>query len=371
MVDVNELIQRQEQRQQQQLEAVRVEFSKSFAACTMRLESKVEAFANALLSRIQNKGDTEANPGPEDPIEGNRSVPSEGPLEGDRRKSSGKQKAKNVQSDEILEIHPTEDLSDLDKLTDTEEQPNTSSDEILTMFDEVIEEGDYGPDLKESLANRIKATWQKDLDKDKFKEKLKNIKTPKNCLFLETKRTNEEIYRELKQGAIAQDIKRQKEQRLLTKAAIPMMGILETVTDIKVGQPLTKEQITNLKQNAVNSVTMLASLNQKMEQGRRDTIVSTMQDHFKPLRKLKEHSTLLFGEDIVPKLGELKKSSSLLKQQQYQSRYHPYNRNSSSYSSKQQYQKSLNDKTFQNKNNAPGKGYRQGQYRNQSRQSKK
>ena len=119
-----------------------------------------------------------------------------------------------------------------------------------------------------------------------------------------------------------------------------------------------------MKQNAVNAITLQACLNQKMNQGRRDAIVNTLPDHFKPPRKIPDTNKELFGEDLVPKLADLKKTSNLLKvkSNNYRQRSHPYSKSSSSYSSKAQYhqKQNLNYKSFNNKN-APGKGNQKGQ----------
>ena len=92
------------------------------------------------------------------------------------------------------------------------------------MFDDIIDEGDFGPDIKPKLATRIANTWQMPLQKLKIKEKLEKTKIPKNCSFLLTKRTNEEIYRELLQQVIGKDARTQKQQKLLAIARRSIYG---------------------------------------------------------------------------------------------------------------------------------------------------
>ena len=142
---------------------------------------------------------------------------------------------------------------------------------------------------------------------------------------------------------------------------------------MKVGQPITKEQLTMIRQHSVDAITLLGSLNAKLEQTRRDYIVNTLPKELKPVRKLSdENSQNLFVDVVVGKMSELKKASNLMKDKRsnnYQTGYNRYqgykgNQRNYSYTSKKDWQAnkgSSNSRPFQNQHrNVQGRGTYQG-----------
>ena len=110
---------------------------------------------------------------------------------------------------------------------------------------------------------------------------------------METKRTNDEVHRGLSKQVISQDIKYQTQQKIIAKAAVPLVNTLDLSYNLKVGQPITQDMITKIRQHSVDSLTLLGCINDKLDQHRRDSIVNALPKEFKPIRKISDESNNL------------------------------------------------------------------------------
>ena len=114
---------------------------------------------------------------PEDPPSGNRPEDGGEPEDSDEDRPPSpppSKKPKIVHSpehpqDDILDLHPGSEISDLeDTLVES-----SDADEIYDMLDDVMEEGKFDENIKDRLAEKLSATWQKPLNKEKIQVKLK------------------------------------------------------------------------------------------------------------------------------------------------------------------------------------------------------
>ena len=95
------------------------------------------------------------------------------------------------------------------------------------MSKEINNEEDKGPPIRENLKTCINAIWQKPLKKEKYKEKLKQYKIPRN-VDVKVKKSNEEIWKKIKWlkklKQMILNLKFQKIQTALTKTSAPFEG---------------------------------------------------------------------------------------------------------------------------------------------------
>ena len=184
---------------------IQIAQQEQFALLSDKFNTLIENVGSALINKINSttasvspsntlpespSGDRQRGSSilPENP-QGNRQAPpniasmSENSIE-NRQPPAKRQKQQNEdeveeQPDDILSLTAGSDLEDL--LGDSE-------DEVYGMLDEVLDEGDMGPEIKPRLASAISNTWTKEINKEKFKNKLSGYKIPSNCKFLSTQK---------------------------------------------------------------------------------------------------------------------------------------------------------------------------------------
>ena len=98
--------------------------------------------------------------------------------------------------------------------------------------------------------------------------------------------------------------------RINVKASMPIVQILDKLVNIKPGESMTNKILTQLKNNASDSLALLSCTNQSILQTRRDAIVQQLSKEYKQLRTdVPKDSTKLFGDDLKARLATIKASN--------------------------------------------------------------
>ena len=92
---------------------------------------------------------------------------------------------------------------------------------------------DLGPDIDPKLATVLLNIWGKSKFSERQKKELKKIKVPGNAKFLTTPLLNPEIYNILYDSSIQKDKAAQRRQRMIVKAATPILQALQSLRKSK------------------------------------------------------------------------------------------------------------------------------------------
>ena len=185
--------------------------------------------------------------------------------------------------------------------------------DITVLLSEMTEDTEIGQPVDPKLAEALKKVWQKNIAKDRIKNSLKKQLTPSNCSFLSVPKVNQEIYTILPSQAKGKDIKNQKQEQYLVKAAIPITCILNKLMEAKINQPLTEELLISLKQSASEAIAILSYANSNLLQGRRDDIVPHLSKGYSQLRNvMSPDSEFLFGDDLSARIASITKSNKTI-----------------------------------------------------------
>ena len=187
-----------------------------------------------------------------------------------------------------------------------------SDNDITTILDEIADDGEKGSPINEELAQAIKKVWHKKVDKNDIKTALKAQPIPSNCEYLQVPRVNSEIYSTLPEYAKSKDVKRQKQEKFIVKAAVPVTGMLLCLMDIKPNEYVSKDVLTELKRRATETITLLGYANANLIQSRRDDIALSLGRDFRQLRNdVPVESSLLFGDELAKRLNAISKTSKI------------------------------------------------------------
>ena len=96
---------------------------------------------------------------------------------------------------------------------------------------------------------------------------------PENRMFLQIPRVYPEIFASIPQQAKGHDVKSQRQQAMLLKAAVPITRLINKLMQIKVDQQMSEELPVSLKESASEAFAILSHADSQMLQMRRDDIV--------------------------------------------------------------------------------------------------
>ena len=119
-------------------------------------------------------------------------------------------------------------------------------------------------------------------------------------MFLQIPRVDPEIFASIPQQAKGHDVKLQRQQTMLIKAAVPITQLINKLMQIKVDQQMSEELLVSLKESASEAFAILSHAYSKMLQLRRDDIVPYLAKEFKQLRNdVQKGSEHLFGDNVT------------------------------------------------------------------------
>ena len=174
-------------------------------------------------------------------------------------------------------------LETQDKEEFVSESSNENAADLSKFLNDLIEE-ELGPKIEECLAKAVKKVWNNEINKEKIKNLLKGVGIPGNCEFFRTPQVNPEIYYAMKEPYQNKDIKQQCQQKLIAKAAIPVVNIIHELTGVSGGEKLTASQLTGIKKKALDSFTILSHINTNIVRTRKDDILFSLGKEFRQFR---------------------------------------------------------------------------------------
>ena len=179
---------------------------------------------------------------------------------------------------------------------------------------DLVEE-EYGSDIDPGLQKVLEKIWRSTLKKAKIKLLVKGIIRPQNCDFLATQMINQEMFFNLKDYAQKRDIAAQRSQKLIAKAATPLVESMDILKGIKAGEALSAETITGLKKRALDSFSVLGVMNTLKVKSRKEDALYSLGKGFRKFKEPNDQrsSEFLFEEKSVKKmkteLAEIDKKS--------------------------------------------------------------
>ena len=312
-----------------------IQLTKAIDALSSKLDSFIEkATANINSSTQKDKVDSssESTTHPYG-LSDKEAGPSKGAVPSKKRKKSTAQnnstqsKKLKPQEEEVPYLSlPEEDEMDRnvqelfeDTGSETGSDSNDDCEDIFTeLSKEINNEEDKGPPIGENLKTCINAIWQKPLKKEKYKEKLKQYKIPRN-VDVKVKKCNEEIWKnKMATKTKTNDLKFQKIQTALTKTSAALIQNIAVTKDFidnnkekYISRKLFKNHMETSIKNSLDAVTLLATASSYTDEIRRDSIADKLPSDIKNCINSTEPnhaSDKLFGDQLTKKVSEWKKS---------------------------------------------------------------
>ena len=168
-----------------------------------------------------------------------------------------------------------------------------------------------GPDIDPQLARIVENFVKVRLTDDKLKEKLTAGLVPKNCGCLMATRVNGEILEKLTTNSKSRDIKAQRIQNAIVQAMLAITSAADTlVGKSRSGEELGQTNMAATVTSLVDSLALLATANQDVNQRRRDDHRADLNQAYKGLCKGdQEGSALLYGDEITTRIKDINESN--------------------------------------------------------------
>ena len=152
--------------------------------------------------------------------------------------------------------------------------------------------------------------WNRQQSNEKINRILDKQLIPENCMFLQIPRVNPEMFASIPQQAKGHDVKLQRQQTMLVKAAVPITQLINKLMQIKVDQQMSEELLVSLKESASEAFAILSHADSKMLQMRRDDIVPHLAKEFKQLRNdVQKGSEYLFGDNVTERIASITRAN--------------------------------------------------------------
>ena len=174
--------------------------------------------------------------------------------------------------------------------------------QVPQLFTALVKETKKANAVNEKLATSLGKVWNRQQSNEKINHILDKQLIPENCMFLQIPRVDPEIFASIPQQAKGHDhdVKLQRQQTMLVKAAVPIMQLINKLMQIKVDQQMSEELLVSLKESASEAFAILSHADSKMLQMRRDDIVPHLAKEFKQLRNdVQKGGEYLFGDNVT------------------------------------------------------------------------
>ena len=186
--------------------------------------------------------------------------------------------------------------------------------EVETLFGDLLDRENRGAAIESTLANALEKVWNKSQPNEKIKTLTDKQLVPEKCPFFQVPRVNNGIFYGLSQQGKGHDVKLQKQEMFLVKAAGPLAKMTnELIMKVKIDQPMSESLLVSLKQSASDAFALLNAADSNL-QTRRDDIVPSLSGEYRQLRfSVEKGSPYLFGGNIDDRIDDrvhrIKKSS--------------------------------------------------------------
>ena len=187
-----------------------------------------------------------------------------------------------------------------------------------------------GKPLVSNLAKIVTDIWHTPINKEKITKKFELFPCPENCLALQLKKCNSEIWSQLQANTRQADLKSQQNQSCIVKSATAITSVVDQLINLKSTKDLTVQQVkmsvSQLIPSCIDAVALLSCANAKIEQIRRNSISATLDKTYQNLAKnVPDESEQLFGDDLTKRITNLKTKHQILTKNTYQHRSYPKN----------------------------------------------
>ena len=164
--------------------------------------------------------------------------------------------------------------------------------------------------VHEKLATSLEKVWNRQESRERINNILDKQLIPENCMFLRIPRVDPEIFASIPQQAKGHDVKLQRQQTIVVKAAVPITQLINKLMQMKVDQQMSEELIVSLKESASEAFAILSHADSQMLQMRRDDIVPYLVKEFKQLRNdVQKGSEHLFGDNITERIASITRAT--------------------------------------------------------------
>lgn len=184
---------------------------------------------------------------------------------------------------------------------------------------------DTGPPIASGLAELVNGKFNAEYSVEKRKEILQKYKKPSNCDNVLVPKVNEEIWSKLPANAKRSDIRTSALQDTLVKVSSAII-----CTSDKLLEHREKKTIPSYKaliNPLLDSVALLGHVCTELSYKRRDALKPFLYQDFRPAcARSRKPGKLLFGNDLVKTLQELKTTNKLMTNNSSDARH--YNRSS-------------------------------------------
>lgn len=109
---------------------------------------------------------------------------------------------------------------------------------------------------------------------------------------------NKSIYEKIGDTLIGMEKGAQHNQRQLTKAAIPLVNVLNELSDVHAGDTIDVLKLEAIISHVEDSLTVLSHENRKINMQRKSKLVKALENALKPLKTVHEpEASHLFGSE--------------------------------------------------------------------------
>ena len=181
-------------------------------------------------------------------------------------------------------LHPNRRYSIIYKSSKISNTEHADDLQVPQLFTTLAKETKKTHAVHEKLATFLEKVWNRQQSKENINNILDKQLIPENCMLLQIPRVDPEIFANIPQQAKGHDVKLQRLQTMLVKAAVPITQLINKLMQIKVDQQMSEELLVSLKESASGAFATLNHADSKMLQMRRDDIVLYLAKEFKQLR---------------------------------------------------------------------------------------
>lgn len=154
-----------------------------------------------------------------------------------------------------------------------------------------------------------------DCDSDSVLSKMKKVFHPANVEELQPCIVNASVYKAMPPNAKKSNFQAQLAEQAVCKSLSHQAKLMEGLLELKENiQPEGAQKLQSLLKLSGDSVELLAFSRARINEGRRNTILSNINNTYKPLgSRTKAEKGLLFGNDLAGAMREVEDSNKLAK----------------------------------------------------------
>ena len=218
------------------------------------------------------------------------------------------EKSGNPDNTDAVSVHAGDDFDELwseDNKEDEsdDEEANAAVEKQLKKVEREFTQNEKTSDsMSPKLAAAVNKMWVSQAEEDKIKGRLNKYLRPENCTGLSVPKANPEIWLTIKPCIRSTDVKLQRLQNLMIKAALP---VIKVANKLMASKKIKKEEAKETE-CTLDSLAILSQANQETLGRRREQIKPGLNKQFRQLcRNVSPESTLLVSDDINKRISDI------------------------------------------------------------------